>query len=207
MDNNHYHSPGQVCAGVEAVCGVLAGHRGLLSQLQTFRSRLQEALGLPMTAGVSVDTAGQSNTPTAEVGKLAADRASSMSGLHGTTDIAAAVTAVSPMAPLSTAALLPPVPQLARGAVLPPNRPFLAVVGDQRTGVNVEAPLDTIRQAVSGETESQTAAIVAGLEASIGVQREILEAVQGIELGDETIGRAVSRYDRQNAIMNGGASL
>lgn len=206
MDNK-YDSPGQVCAGVEAVCGVLAGHRGLLSQLQTLQSRLQGALGLPAAAGVTVDATGQSNSTTTEVGQLAAHRAASMSGLHSTTDIAAAVSAGSPMTPVPTAALLPPVPQLARGAVLPPNRPFLAVVGDQRTGVNVEAPLDTIRQAVSGETESQTAAIVAGLEASIGVQREILEAVQGIELGDEAIGRAVSRYDRQNAIMNGGEGL
>ena len=39
------------------------------------------------------------------------------------------------------------VPQLARGAVLPPNKPFLAMVGDQRNGTNIEAPLDTIVQA------------------------------------------------------------
>lgn len=41
------------------------------------------------------------------------------------------------------------VPQLAGGAVLPANRPFLAVVGDQKNGTNVEAPLETIKQAVS----------------------------------------------------------
>ena len=41
------------------------------------------------------------------------------------------------------------VPQLAQGAVLPPNRPFLAMVGDQKHGTNIEAPLDTIRQAVT----------------------------------------------------------
>jgi hypothetical protein len=40
------------------------------------------------------------------------------------------------------------VPQLARGAVLPPNKPFLAMVGDQKSGTNVEAPLDTIVEAV-----------------------------------------------------------
>ena len=33
------------------------------------------------------------------------------------------------------------------GAVIPPNREFLALLGDQRQGVNIEAPLDTIRQA------------------------------------------------------------
>ena len=43
----------------------------------------------------------------------------------------------------------PPVPQLAKGAVLPPNKPFLAMVGDQRNGTNIEAPLETIKQALS----------------------------------------------------------
>lgn len=40
-------------------------------------------------------------------------------------------------------------PQFANGAVLPPNKPFLAVVGDQKNGTNVEAPLSTIQQAVA----------------------------------------------------------
>ena len=40
------------------------------------------------------------------------------------------------------------VPALATGAVIPPNREFLAVLGDQRSGTNIEAPLDTIKQAV-----------------------------------------------------------
>lgn len=40
------------------------------------------------------------------------------------------------------------IPALARGAVLPANRPFLAIVGDQTSGTNVEAPLSTIKQAV-----------------------------------------------------------
>lgn len=41
------------------------------------------------------------------------------------------------------------VPALARGAVLPPNREFLAIVGDQKSGTNVEAPLDTIVEAMN----------------------------------------------------------
>lgn len=40
------------------------------------------------------------------------------------------------------------IPALARGAVLPANKPFLALVGDQSSGTNVEAPLSTIKQAV-----------------------------------------------------------
>lgn len=41
------------------------------------------------------------------------------------------------------------VPHAAAGMVLPPNNPFLAVVGDQTNGTNVETPLSTIEQAVA----------------------------------------------------------
>ena len=39
------------------------------------------------------------------------------------------------------------IPRLAKGAVIPPNREFMAVLGDQKHGTNIEAPLDTIVQA------------------------------------------------------------
>ena len=40
------------------------------------------------------------------------------------------------------------VPALARGAVIPPNREFLAVLGDQKSGTNIEAPTSEIEAAV-----------------------------------------------------------
>lgn len=40
------------------------------------------------------------------------------------------------------------IPKLASGSVIPPNSPFLAMLGDQKSGTNVEAPLSTIEQAV-----------------------------------------------------------
>lgn len=46
------------------------------------------------------------------------------------------------------------IPRLAQGAVIPPNREFMAVLGDQTSGTNIEAPLDTIVEAfrqVQGE--------------------------------------------------------
>ena len=39
------------------------------------------------------------------------------------------------------------IPQLAQGAVIPPNREFLAVLGDERSGTNIETPLATMVQA------------------------------------------------------------
>lgn len=43
------------------------------------------------------------------------------------------------------------IPRLAKGAVIPANREFLAVLGDQKHGTNIEAPADLIRQIVRDE--------------------------------------------------------
>lgn len=98
----------------------------------------------------------------------------------------------------------PQIPYLAKGAVLPANRPFLAMVGNQRHGTNIEAPLATIQEAVALVMEDQTNAIMAGFEASVGVQREILEAVLGISIGDSLIAQAAERYQRKMAVVRGG---
>ena len=45
--------------------------------------------------------------------------------------------------PVSRVAL----PRLASGAVIPPNREFMAVLGDQKSGTNIETPLSTMVQA------------------------------------------------------------
>lgn len=39
------------------------------------------------------------------------------------------------------------IPALAKGAVLPPNKPFLAQLGDQKNGTNIETPLSTMMEA------------------------------------------------------------
>lgn len=59
----------------------------------------------------------------------------------------------------------PKIPLLAQGAVLPANRPFLAVVGDQRHGTNVEAPLETIKQALGEVLAAQ-----GGMSGDINIQ-------------------------------------
>lgn len=50
------------------------------------------------------------------------------------------------------------VPYLASGAVIPPNKEFMAVLGDQKHGMNIEAPAELIKQMVKeGIAESGTA--------------------------------------------------
>ncbi len=61
------------------------------------------------------------------------------------------------------------VPALAQGAVIPPNREFMAVLGDQTSGNNIEAPESLIRQIVREETQTN---------ANNDLLREILSAIR-----------------------------
>lgn len=46
----------------------------------------------------------------------------------------------------------PQIPYLATGAVIPPNAPFMAMLGDQKHGNNIEAPENLIRRIVREES-------------------------------------------------------
>ncbi len=47
------------------------------------------------------------------------------------------------------------IPRLAQGAVIPPNREFLAVLGDQKQGTNIETPLATMVEAFQMALDSR----------------------------------------------------
>ena len=98
---------------------------------------------------------------------------------------------------------VPQIPYLAKGAVLPANRPFLAVVGDQRHGTNVEAPLATIQEAVALVMDDHIAAMMAGFQALLNEQRATRQTIEGIQIGDTVIGQAVDRYRSKMAIVHG----
>ena len=80
------------------------------------------------------------------------------------------------------------IPRLAQGAVIPANREFLAVLGDQKSGTNIEAPLDTIVEAVmiamtkagmdGGNIASAVKAALNGLSLKVG-EKEIGYVVAG----------------------------
>ena len=71
----------------------------------------------------------------------------------------------------------PQIPYLAQGAVIPPNREFLAVLGDQKSGTNIEAPAELIRSIVQEAVGSQQVTIrFAGNLAQLGrVLRPVIE--------------------------------
>lgn len=98
---------------------------------------------------------------------------------------------------------IPKIPMLAQGAVIPPNQEFMAILGDQKHGTNIEAPLSTIQEAVATVMAEYESSNLAGHEATVEMLREILAAVLGIEVGDTTIGQAANRYNEKMAIVRG----
>lgn len=54
---------------------------------------------------------------------------------------------------------IPKIPKLAQGAVIPPRQEFMAILGDQKHGTNIETPLETMKDAfrdVLKETNGMT---------------------------------------------------
>ena len=113
------------------------------------------------------------------------------------------IVGIAPFSGLKTINV-PQIPYLAQGAVLPANKPFMAVVGDQRHGTNIEAPLSTIQEAVANVMNENISAMMAGFEALLEENRQLRQVVEGIEVGDATIGEAVNRYNRKMAVVRGG---
>lgn len=63
---------------------------------------------------------------------------------------------------------VPQIPHLATGAVIPPNAAFAAVLGDQRSGTNIEAPEGLIRQIIQEELGSIQAQVLIEFGGSLG---------------------------------------
>lgn len=83
------------------------------------------------------------------------------------------------------------IPHLASGAVLRGGNPFMAILNDQPAGqVNVEAPLDTIRQAVREE--------ISGLNVGAGSGTlQVVLNVNGSDLARATISDFLSEMNRK----------
>ena len=74
------------------------------------------------------------------------------------------------------------IPRLAQGAVIPPNREFLAILGDQKQGTNIETPLDTMLQAFKQALS----------EGGYGQNQTVVLELDGRELG-----RTIVRLGKQ----------
>jgi phage-related protein len=79
------------------------------------------------------------------------------------------------------------VPFFASGAVIPPNAAFLAMLGDQRNGMNIEAPEELIRQIV--REESGSSAVTINFAGSLGAL--VRELKPFIDKENNRIGRSL----------------
>ncbi len=79
----------------------------------------------------------------------------------------------------------PQIPYLAKGAVIPPNAPFMAVLGDQRKGTNIEAPEGLIRKIIREE--------LGNTGGSGGVEYKFIGQINRRVLFEETIAEAKLR--------------
>lgn len=79
------------------------------------------------------------------------------------------------------------LPRLAAGAVIPPNREFMAVLGDQSHGNNIEAPESLMRQVVREETGPLLADMVAALLNNGGQSGDVVLMVGRKELARESL--------------------
>lgn len=93
------------------------------------------------------------------------------------------------------------IPALASGAVIPPNRKFLAVLGDQTSGRNLEAPESLIRQIVREEAggadamamqQAFTAALIAVLP-MLQQQDAGGDVTMVLQVGNEELARATNK--------------
>ena len=90
---------------------------------------------------------------------------------------------------------MPQIPYLAQGAVIPPNREFMAVLGDQTRGNNIETPESLMRQVVREEAGRLVADAILAMG---GTGNGGSDGADGggdivIQVDSETIARIVNR--------------
>ena len=99
---------------------------------------------------------------------------------------------------------VPEIPKLASGAVIEPNNPFLAMLGDQKNGVNIETPLSTMVDAFNKsldnrKNDDEQIKLLRNINAmleGVNLESDIREAVQGLEFmaNDREFARMVKKY-------------
>lgn len=113
--------------GTKMVDGIQGGLNGIFTKLSTWASKVKTSISNALNGAKSAVPSGGS-TVTQSARASAYSMASLPSGYDSYSQVE--------------------LPRLANGAVIPPNQQFLAILGDQRSGMNVEAPLSTIEKAV-----------------------------------------------------------
>lgn len=86
---------------------------------------------------------------------------------------------------------VPKIPMLAQGAVIPPNAKFLAMLGDQKNGRNLEAPESLIRKIVREESGNSNKEFILNLKAILECDKKQFGQLSfdGIRLKEQQNGK------------------
>lgn len=89
------------------------------------------------------------------------------------------------------------IPRLARGAVIPPNSEFMAILGDQKRGVNIETPLQTMIDAFNTALDNRNTGGVIKEEHYNLNETELMTIIYRLVKGGERI--------KGSSLISGGA--
>lgn len=85
------------------------------------------------------------------------------------------------------------IPRLAQGAVIPPNKEFLAVLGDQKSGTNIESPLSTMVEAFNQANKGGSEEEIALLQEQNELLRQLLQ--KDFSISEREVYRSVINQD------------
>lgn len=88
------------------------------------------------------------------------------------------------------------LPTAAQGTTVPYNISYMSFVNGNAIDT------DTLAEKINAQGQKEE--LTSLLASSIGVQNDILEAILGIQIGDDVIGKAALRYNNKRKIMYGG---
>ncbi|MGN1298243.1 MAG: hypothetical protein ACI4VH_07550 [Clostridia bacterium] len=105
------------------------------------------------------------------------------------------IAGIKPFKWITWRAPVPQIPKLATGTVIPPRSEFMAILGDQKRGVNIEAPLDTIveafNKALDNRNDSKGEVIIDNLTiiARMGDTDVSKTVVKGVRIAEKNMGK------------------
>ncbi|MGM9881565.1 MAG: hypothetical protein ACI31S_01835 [Bacilli bacterium] len=105
------------------------------------------------------------------------------------------IAGIKPFNWITWRAPVPQIPKLATGTVIPPRSEFMAILGDQKRGVNIEAPLDTIveafNKALDNRNDSKGEVIIDNLTiiARMGDTDVSKTVVKGVRIAEKNMGK------------------
>lgn len=202
-DTQDSHSPAKKteALGKDAVDGYVNGVVNNASSVEAAGQTMVESLANGMASRTSLLDAVLNHIVDAANSMAAAVVAAANVAVNAITSTSYTGNTVRIPAPALRALSIPSLPKLATGAVIPPNAPFAAILGDQRSGTNVETPLATIQQAVSDVIKGND--MISALKEQNRLLQQILERCD-IKLDGRSLTESVNTYQRQMSRASGG---